>query len=116
MKKNNYLKQKDDSYVLPNALAVCLTFIAFIMYIWGIKQNLPYTPEVDEKIWVGRAVMMANTGSANPGWFGNPGSTVIYPMAMVFRLLYGEGTQKAFETEPSWFYIFARSLVVLLPR
>lgn len=109
VKIDNNPKSCDAGYLL----AVCLTLIAFFIYIWGIKQNLPYAPEVDEKsIFVGRAVMMASTGNANPSWFGNPGSTVIYPLALAFRLTYGEGAQQAFEAAPSWFYIFGRLLGV----
>ncbi|MBK8904969.1 MAG: glycosyltransferase family 39 protein [Anaerolineaceae bacterium] len=109
MAKHNNRKPYDADCVL----AVCLTLIAFFIYFWGIKQNLPYAPEVDEKsIFVGRAVMMASTGNANPNWFGNPGSTVIYPLALAFRLAYGEGAQQTFETAPSWFYFFGRLLSV----
>lgn len=109
MRHNNCLKSTNAAYVV----AVGLTFTAFTMYMWGLRQNLPYAPEVDEKLfWVERAVMMASTASANPGWFGHPGSTILYPMSMVFRLFYGDWAQKVFETAPSWFYIFGRMLVV----
>ena len=31
------------------------------------------------------AARMAWKGDANPQWFGHPGSTVIYPLAIAYR-------------------------------
>lgn len=54
------------------------------LYLWGIVRDLPYEPFIDEPIFVERAVHMAATGELNPGWFGNPGSTTIYPLAAIY--------------------------------
>ena len=108
MRSNAYQKTRKAVFVLA-----CITLVSFVVNVWGIKKNLPYAPEVDEKFfWVGRAVMMASTGSANPGWFGHPGSTVLYPMAAIYRLGYGEGAQTAFEASPSWFYVLGRLWII----
>jgi 4-amino-4-deoxy-L-arabinose transferase-like glycosyltransferase len=53
--------------------------------LWGIQHNLPYTGEIDEPFFVRPAMEMASSGDLNPGWFGHPGSTVIYPLAGIFH-------------------------------
>lgn len=62
-----------------------LLFIYLIFLVWGIQNNLPYLAEVDEPAFVGPALRVASSGSLNPGWFGQPGSTTIYPMAILFH-------------------------------
>jgi hypothetical protein len=61
------------------AIAVGVTAI-------GLQKSLPYTPEIDEPAFVDPAVHIAATGDLNPHWFGHPGATVIYPLALVIRL------------------------------
>jgi 4-amino-4-deoxy-L-arabinose transferase-like glycosyltransferase len=86
---------------------------AFILFS-GIKKNLPYLPEGDEKnYWVSRAVNMADTLSPNPGFFGHPGSTMLYPMAVIYRILYGDQTLELFDHSPTWFYLIGRMLTAL---
>lgn len=93
---------------------IVLTTLAFGINIWGIKKNLPYIPEFDEKrFWVGRAVTMAHTNSANPEWFGHPGSTILYPLTILYNLKYGDQVQSKFDEEPSEFYLDGRLLVSL---
>ena len=53
-------------------------------HLWGITHDLP-VPEVDERYFVRPAAYMAANGTWNPHWFGHPGSTVIYPLAAIFR-------------------------------
>ncbi|MCP4419678.1 MAG: phospholipid carrier-dependent glycosyltransferase [Chloroflexi bacterium] len=67
-------------------LAVMITYT--LILVWGIQQNLPYLGEVDEPFFINPAVRIANRGSLNPEWFGQPGSTTIYPMAVLFHLWY----------------------------
>ena len=59
----------------------------------GLTKALPYEPETDEPVFVQPAARIAATGDLNPHWFGHPGATVIYPLALAFRLLYGGGLQ-----------------------
>lgn len=63
-----------------------LMFIYFIILVWGIQNNLPYLAEVDEPAFVAPALRIASSGNLNPGWFGNPGSTIIYPIALLFHM------------------------------
>lgn len=56
------------------------------IYLYGIRQELPFAPLADEASIVQRAVRIAGSGDLNPGWFGHPGSTVVYPLAGIFHL------------------------------
>ncbi|MEZ4642425.1 MAG: hypothetical protein R3E31_06750 [Chloroflexota bacterium] len=72
--------------VLPLTRWLLLGFVllAFGLYTLGLRQNLPYDHEVDESTFVERAVYMVETGDMNPGWFGHPGSYVLYPLTGLF--------------------------------
>lgn len=98
--------------------------ISFAVHTIGVRQNLPYTPEVDEPIFVRAAVNIASSGDWNPRWFGNPGSTVIYPLAILFRVWFAvthrgmffhpdPSLQVVFEANPSEFYLLGRLLTIL---
>ncbi len=65
---------------------VIVMAIAFLLHVWGIKRDLPFSPETDEGTFIIPAVRMATVGDLNPHWFGHPGSTVIYPLAGVYHL------------------------------
>ena len=96
---------------------------ALAVHLVGIQRDLPYTPEADEPIFVKRSVCMASSGSLNPGYFGNPGSTVFYPLAAAYHvwnavaydgpiLQADPGLETRFETNPSEFYLLGRLLTV----
>ncbi|MBI4319490.1 MAG: glycosyltransferase family 39 protein [Chloroflexi bacterium] len=102
----------------------CIVVVALVFYVWGIQKDLPFAPEVDEAYFVPPAVRIAATGDLNPGWFGHPGSTIIYPLVPVYRiwnaLAHGgrwlgpdTGIQTTFEAWPSEFYLLGRLLTVL---
>ncbi len=63
-----------------------LAVVALVVHGWGIRRDLPYTPETDEPFLVEPALRIAASGDWNPRWFGYPGSTVIYPLAAGYRL------------------------------
>ena len=95
-------------------ILTALTGLALVLNLWGTEKNLPYVPEVDEKTYfVGIPVSMAARGSLNPGWFGHPGSTLFYPLAGIYRLLYGSQAQQAFESNPLPFYYLGRGLSIV---
>ncbi len=101
-----------------------ITSLSLVLHLWGIRKNLPYIPEVDEKhFWVERAVNMAASGSLNPGWFGHPGSTVLYPLTAIYHIRYGltqnslfawpdHNLQAVFDASPAEFYLLGRLLTV----
>ena len=104
-------------------LVVSLVGLALMSNLCGIRQDLPFVPNIDEPQFVTLAVRMASSGDLNPGWFGHPGSTVIYPLAAIYRiwhaLVYGRmlfrpdpSLQIAFDSSPAEFYLLGRFLTI----
>lgn len=104
------------------ALALLLG-IAAVLHVGGIRRELPFYYEGDERVIVQLAVRMAVSLDPNPHWFGNPGSTLIYPLALIYRLadvvwhgasLLGPDRPllERFRADPGPFYMIGRSLNV----
>ncbi len=90
--------------------------VAFGLLTVGVKRDLPM-PEVDEPQFVHRVVNIAATADLNPHWFGNPGSTLFYPLAGIYRLQYAivggdDGLKAALKSNPEDFYLMGRFLVI----
>ena len=109
-----------------NLIPLVLVLLAALFFHtwWGIRKELPYLTHPDEPASVKTAVRMAAEASLNPREFGYPGSTVVYPLAAVFRLrhllmdhgpLWGPapGIAAAFERNGGAFYLLGRSVSVL---
>src|SRR5438046_4256368 len=60
--------------------------LALAVHLVGIRNDLPYTPEIDEPLVVNAAVRIGALIDTDPGWFGHPASTLIYSLAGVYRL------------------------------
>lgn len=67
-------------------ILISFTIIGLCFYLLGIRRDLPFLYEIDEPYFVEPAVRIAASGYPNPGWFGHPGSTVIYPLALLTSL------------------------------
>jgi len=105
------------------ALLVVLC-LAFGLRVYGFWFGLPYVLTGDgENTFINAAVGMVVSGDLNPHWFGHPGSTVIYPLALLYGLLYiighaaGQFAQPAalqtqLSTDPTLFYVTARLLSI----
>jgi 4-amino-4-deoxy-L-arabinose transferase-like glycosyltransferase len=97
------------------ALGAIMT-LAIVALAAGVQKALPLTPEADEPTFVTAAVRIAATGDLNPHWFGHPGATVIYPLALVYRLgqslalLAANDLQAQFAADPARFYLTGRIL------
>jgi hypothetical protein len=101
------------------ALAVVLG-IAGVLLAWGVVGDLPYAPDVDEPIYMQAAIHAIRHASLDPGWFGNPGSTVIYPSAALIEAWYlvarhvppfahaMPGIDAELSANPMPFYVIAR--------
>jgi len=72
-------------WAVGGLLALVLAFAATV-FLSGIRRDLPLIQEIDEPLFVGIGLRVAGTGNLNPGWFGHPGSTLIYPLAAADRL------------------------------
>jgi hypothetical protein len=70
------------------ALVITLTLVAFALRVPGLKWGMPSIARYnsDNEHYVADAVRMAAEGDPNPRWFGHPGSTVLYPLALTFAL------------------------------
>jgi 4-amino-4-deoxy-L-arabinose transferase-like glycosyltransferase len=91
-----------------------LLLISLFIHLSGLRQELPYIAMIDEPSFLIPAAKIATTGDLNPGWFGHPGSTVIYPLAGIFKIYqrwFGVNLQPALQYSPnSWiFYLQADS-------
>jgi hypothetical protein len=97
--------------------------LSLLMHLWGVRRDLPYLYEIDEPIFVERAVNMVASGSLNPGWFGNPGSTLMYPLAMIYRVWSeirydsavqspDQGLRDLFARDFAEFYLIGRLLTI----
>ena len=67
-----------------------LLFILIVALTLGavcLEHGLPYFPQLDcEPKFIKSAGRMAAFNNPSPGWFGNPGSTLIYPLASIYKL------------------------------
>lgn len=101
----------------------CIVAFAFVVHVWGIYQDLPIAPEVDESTKVLAAMNMISTGDMNPHWFGHPGSTIIYPLALLQHIWYvttyhgklfqvNPEVRAVFDATPSTFYLLGRMLSI----
>ena len=100
-----------------------IVLVSLGAHLWGLMRDLPL-PDVDERYFVTPAAYIAASGDANPHWFGHPGSTVIYPLALAFRVrevvfhgapLTGAAPSIAarFSVDPSSFYLMGRLWAML---
>ncbi len=68
------------------ATLACLLLASAALHLGGIERNLPDARDVDEDALLRPAIRIASSGNLNPGWFGYPGSTVIYPLAVLLHV------------------------------
>ncbi|MET0421080.1 MAG: glycosyltransferase family 39 protein [Acidimicrobiia bacterium] len=101
-----------------------IMMVSLLTQVWGIERDLPM-PTLDERYFVTPATYIAASGSLNPHWFGHPGSTIIYPLALLFRLrevvfhgapLFGAAHSVAarFQDDPGSYYLSGRIWVMIL--
>lgn len=103
-----------------------LVLVALGLRSWaGPYFGLPYLYDVDESAFIGPALRIVWNSDFNPGWFGHPGSTVIYLNAAAFKIMTLVGDHKGlFHTmrefryyvlnDPTALYALARSLFVVI--
>lgn len=115
--------QRPGVVVLAALGAVALT--SLVLHLWGIAGDLPYAPDVDEPVFLEAAVRMLQHATLNPGWFGHPGSTIIYPTAAIIELWYLgaqyvspfahpiAGIEREFIANPMPFYLIGRLVSVV---
>ena len=98
--------------------------VALGLRVYGFWFGLPYVLTGDgENTFIEPAVRMVVSGDLNPHWFGHPGSTVIYPLALLYGLIYLAGhaaglfgqpadLQTLLAGDPTLFYAPARLISI----
>ena len=87
----------------------------FGLRLWGIRQGLPYSYNVDEAThFVPRAIAFF-THDLNPQYFLNP-PAYSYLLHLVFELWFGsgDGVTRTFTTDPTQVYVVARLVAGVL--
>ena len=100
----------------PHAPLLGLVLLAtFALRMWGIRQGLPYSYNVDEAThFVPRAIAFF-THDLNPQYFLNP-PAYSYLLHIVFELWFGSGdaVTRTFTTDPTQVYVVARLVAGVL--
>jgi hypothetical protein len=93
-------------WILSFILTVALT-----LGMIGLDHGLPYFPDADEPYFVRCANRIANLHQS-PGWFGHPGSTLIYPLAFIYKL-WGSVSYRIpiWQTNPDLFELLKEDMV-----
>src|SRR5437588_21149 len=94
---------------------VLLLIVTFLLRLWGIKQGLPYSYNVDEAThFVPRAISFLSH-DYNPHYFLNP-PAYSYLIHLVFELWFGgpDAITRAYATNPTDVYVVARVVAAVL--
>ncbi len=70
----------------PRLHLILLLLAAFLLHTAGLQRTLPLLIDVDEDVFVNAALRVAASGNPDPGFYGTPGTTTIYPLAVGARL------------------------------
>jgi hypothetical protein len=100
---------------LHRPVLVILLLSTFLLRLWGIKQGLPYSYNVDEAThFVPRAVAFFSH-DLNPHYFLNP-PAYSYVLHIVFELWFGgsDAVSRAYATHPTEIYVVARVVAAVL--
>jgi len=92
-----------------------LLLVTFLLRLWGIKQGLPYSYNVDEAThFVPRAVAFFGH-DLNPRYFLNP-PAYSYLLHIVFEVWFGSGdaVSRAYASDPTSVYVVARVVAAVL--
>src|SRR5437868_10824518 len=100
---------------LHGPVLAILLVVTFLLRLWGIRQGLPYSYNVDEAThFVPRAIAFFSH-DYNPQYFLNPPG-YSYLLHLVFELWFGSGdaVTRAFATNPTGVFVIARVVAALL--
>jgi 4-amino-4-deoxy-L-arabinose transferase-like glycosyltransferase len=112
----SYLTDRAARAFRPHILALgALLAVSLLLRLWGIKQGLPYSYNIDEAThFVPIAVGFFGHG-LDPHYFLNPPGYT-YLLYAVFRLWFGgtEAVRSAYATDPTAVFVLARVMAALL--
>ncbi len=98
--------------------------LAFGLRMWGAQFGLPHLYHPDEHLFVEPAVRVITEGDLNPHWFGHPGSTLMYLLAMIYGVIFLGGKligifpnvevfTALLKSNPTVFYLAGRTVTAL---
>jgi Dolichyl-phosphate-mannose-protein mannosyltransferase len=68
-----------------------IILIAVALRLWGISFGLPSLNDPDEPLFIVTSLTLIAEKTLNPGWFGHPGTTTIYALALINLAVVGIG-------------------------
>ncbi len=94
-----------------------IVLMAAILRVRGIGFGLPAMYDADEGIFILQSMKLLRDHTLNPGWFGHPGTTTIYGLALVEIGVVGLGiaTGRFADVEAFGRAFYADPGIVLLP-
>jgi len=98
-------------------LVTVLTVAAGVR-IHGLAFGLPALYDPDEPLFVLNAIKLIHDQTLNPGWFGHPGTTTLYALAIVDLIVFGFGWLTGRYADPAAFgqAIYGNSALIFLPN
>lgn len=99
------------------ALIAAVLMVATLARLHSIGFGLPGLYDPDEPLFILAALKLLRDHTLNPGWFGHPGSTTIYALALIDIGIVGVGTLDGRFPTPDAFAtaIYADPGLVVLP-
>ncbi len=85
------MPQSDVRPWIGHALLAAILLAALALRVDGVGFGLPALNDPDEPLFLATAFEMLRTGSLNPGWFGHPGTTTLYALALIMLAVGGLG-------------------------
>ncbi len=101
----------------PAALLCLIVGLALALRLYGVGFGLPSLYDPDEPLFALTALKLLKSGSLNPHWFGHPGTTTLYALALIDLIVLGVGLLTGRFASPAAFAtaIYADPTVVMLP-
>jgi 4-amino-4-deoxy-L-arabinose transferase-like glycosyltransferase len=111
------LNGRIDDRVAVKIAILGILLIAAVMRFRGIDFGLPALHDPDEPLFMLIGFQMLNNGTLNPGWFGHPGSTTLYMIAIVQVGTYLVGHFLGYFSDPKGFAdaIYLNPGIIFLP-
>lgn len=105
-----------------------LVFIVLLglgLRLYGINWGLPYLYNVDERLFISEAIGVLSDRDLNPHWFGAPGTTLIYLLALSYAAIFAAGVvtgaipdaaayKSLYRTDPTLFCLTGRVLATFI--
>lgn len=76
----------------PETAILCgILLVAFLVRLRGITFGLPSLYDPDEPFFIITGLKLLHDGTLNPAWFGHPGTTTVYMLALIELAVLGLG-------------------------